>query len=107
MQMEPTLSPNENQDPIKNAETEVTPQTEPIVKANEEINTEVEEPVKKQVNPLLEVKIDELSIEDFPTTLQKILQHDQWMKMNQLVRDLQQAFDNQFLVKLQEKRKYL
>lgn len=105
MQMEPTLSPNENQDPIKNSETEVTPQTEPIVKANEEINTGVEEPVKKQVNPLLEVKIDELSIEDFPTTLQKILQHDQWMKMNQLVRDLQQAFDNQFLDKLQEKKK--
>lgn len=103
MQMEPTLTPNEHQDPNLTSAQESTPQTESTVNPKEEATATTNDPQKKDVKEL-EIPIDTLTLEDFPEALQKIIKHEQWMKHGQLVRDLQQAFDSQFLVLLQAKK---
>ena len=103
MQMEPTLTPDEHKDPKQTSAEEAIPQTEPALDPNEKAATETKEPQKKE-DTRIEIQIDQLRLEDFPVTLEKIIKHDQWMKHGQLVRDLQQAFDSQFLVLIQEKK---
>lgn len=102
MQMEPTLSPEENRDQLEQTgEEKSTLPSQGI----EEKDLAAEEKSKKSVlSPGLEIAIDQLKIEEFPTALEKVLKHDQWMKLGQLVRDLQQQFDTQFLKLLQEKK---
>lgn len=54
--------------------------------------------------PLIVIDFDQLTLEDYPATLQKILKHDQWMKLGNHVRSLQERFDQAFLSLLQEKK---
>ena len=71
MQMEPTLSPEENQEQQQAAAEESV--------ENSTNDSEAAEAVKedKKTGPNLE----ELSLEDYPTAIEKILKDDQWMKM--------------------------
>ena len=102
MQMEPTLSPEENRDQLEQTGEEKSTLPSQVI---EEKDQAAEEKSKKSVlSPGLEIAIDQLKIEEFPTALEKVLNHDQWMKLGQLVRDLQQQFDTQFLKLLQEKK---
>ena len=103
MQMEPTLSPEENQDKLEQTgeEKTSTPTTE---KVGQENTAETKVASKPPATPSLEIAIDQLALEEFPSALEKVLKNDQWMKLGQLVRDLQQQFDAQFLKLLQEKK---
>ena len=103
MQMEPTLTPDEHQDPKQTSAEETISQTEPALDPNEKAETATKVPQKKE-ETRIEIQIDQLGLEDFPETLEKIIKHEHWMKYGQLVRDLQQAFDSQFLVLIQEKK---
>ncbi len=105
MQMEPTLPPEENQDKI-----EPTGEDHPNSSAQEEVNDDSsrEEKAKTKTKPapnkILEIAVGQLSLEDFPAALEKVLKNDQWMRLGTLVRDLQQSFEAQFLILLQEKK---
>ena len=102
MQMEPTLSPEENRDKLEHTGEEKSTLSS---QDKEEKDQAAEEKSKKTLpSPGLEIAIDQLKVEEFPTALEKVLKHDQWMKLGQLVRDLQQQFDTQFLKLLQEKK---
>ena len=100
MQMEPTLSPEENRDKLEQTgeEKKATSPTK------EEVGQENVAKEKKTSTSSLEIAIDQLSLEEFPSALEKILKNDQWMKLGQLVRDLQEQFDARFLKLLQEKK---
>ena len=102
MQMEPTLSPEENRDQLEQTGEEKS--TLPSQGIEEKDQAAEEKSKKSVLSPGLEIAIDQLKIEEFPTALEKVLNHDQWMKLGQLVRDLQQQFDTQFLKLLQEKK---
>ena len=121
MQMEPTLSPEENQDKLEKTgeEKTTTPSIEKvgeentveektttpsIEKVGEENTVEEKTAPKSTSTPSIEIAIDQLSLEEFPSALEKVIKNDQWMKLGQLVRDLQQQFDTQFLKLLQEKK---
>ena len=103
MQMEPTLSPEENQDKLVQTREEKTT-TPPEQEGGQEHVTEEKTTQKSPATPSLEIAIDQLALEEFPSALEKVLKNDQWMKLGQLVRDLQQQFDAQFLKLLQEKK---
>ena len=94
MQMEPTLSPEENQEQKQAA---ISPNQESG--PNESIETAAKTEEKK-----FEINVDELSLQDYPAALEKILKDDQWMKMGSTVRHLQDSFDQKFLKILQEKK---
>ena len=104
MQMEPTLSPEENQDKLEQTgeEKTTTPFKEEV---GQDDAAETKAASKTPATPKLNIAIDQLSLEEFPSALDKVLKNDQWMKLGQLVRDLQQQFDAQFLKLLQEKRR--
>ena len=90
MQMEPTLPPEENQEQQQAAaapsqESSPSESTETAAKAPE-------------------INVEDLPLEDYPVTLDKILKDDQWMKMGSTVRSLQDSFDQKFLKILQEKK---
>ncbi len=121
MQMEPTLSPEENQDKVLQTGEEKTttpPEQEggqehiaeektttpPEQEGGQEHVAEEKTTRKSPATPSLEIAIDQLALEEFPSALEKVLKNDQWMKLGQLVRDLQQQFDAQFLKLLQEKK---
>ena len=103
MQMEPTLSPEENQDKLVETGEEKTT-TPPEKEGGQEHVAEKNTSRKSPATPSLEIAIDQLNLEEFPSALEKVLKNDQWMKLGQLVRDLQQQFDAQFLKLLQEKK---
>ena len=103
MQMEPTLSPEENQDKLVQTGEEKTT-TPPEQEGGQEHVAEEKTTQKSPATPSLEIAIDQLALEEFPSALEKVLKNDQWMKLGQLVRDLQQQFDAQFLKLLQEKK---
>ena len=94
MQMEPTLPPEENQEQQQAA---AAPSQESSPSESTETAAKAEE--KKP-----EINVENLPLEDYPTTLEKILKDDQWMKMGSTVRSLQDSFDQKFLKILQEKK---
>ena len=94
MQMEPTLSPEENQEQQQAAAEESVENSTNDAEATEAVEED------KKTAPNLE----ELSLEDYPTAIEKILKDDQWMKMGANVRALQESFDQKFLKVLQEKK---
>ncbi len=99
MQMEPTLSPEENQGKLEQTGEEKT--TTSTSEKEEKKEESKPDPAPK---PSLEIAIDQLALEDFAGAMEKVLKNDQWMKLGQLVRDLQQSFDSQFLKVLQTKK---
>ena len=99
MQMEPTLSPEENQDKIEQTGEEKT--TTSTSEKEEKKEASKPDPAP---TPSLEIAIDQLALEDFAGAMEKVLKNEQWMKLGQLVRDLQQSFDSQFLKVLQTKK---
>lgn len=104
MQMEPTLSPEENQDKLELTGEEkkaTSPTKEEVGQENVAQEKTASTPSS---TPILAIAIDQLALEEFPSALEKVLKNDQWMKLGQLVRDLQQQFDAQFLQLLQEKK---
>ena len=103
MQMEPTLSPEENQDKLVQTEEEKTT-TPTKEKVGQEDAAETKAAPKTPAASKLEIAIDQLALEEFPSALEKVLKNDQWMRLGQLVRDLQQEFDAQFLKLLQDKK---
>lgn len=103
MQMEPTLSPEENQDKLEHAGEEKTT-TPSMEEVGQDDAAETKAASKTPATPNLNIAIDQLSLEEFPSALDKVLKNNQWMKLGQLVRDLQQQFDAQFLKLLQEKK---
>jgi hypothetical protein len=105
MQMEPTLSPEENQDKLEQTGEEKTT-TSTSEKEEKKEALEEKEASKPETVPIpsLEIAIDQLALEDFAGAMEKVLKNDQWMKLGQLVRDLQQSFDSQFLKVLQTKK---
>ena len=105
MQMEPTLSPEENQDKLEQTGEEKTT-TSTSEKEEKKEALEEKEASKPETAPIpsLEIAIDQLALEDFAGAIEKVLKNDQWMKLGQLVRDLQQSFDSQFLKVLQTKK---
>ena len=94
MQMEPTLSPEENQEQQQAAAEESVENSTNDAEAAEAVEED------KKTGPNLE----ELSLEDYPTAIEKILKDEQWMKMGANVRALQESFDQKFLKVLQEKK---
>ncbi|MGB1449150.1 MAG: DUF349 domain-containing protein [Flavobacteriaceae bacterium] len=105
MQMEPTLSPEENQDKLEpTGEDQIT--TNAQEKGDEDLSKEENTPVSTETSPTknLDIAVDQLALEEFPAALEKVLKNDQWMRLGNIVRDLQQSFDSQFLVILQEKK---
>ena len=94
MQMEPTLSPEENQEQQQAAAEESVENSTNDSEAAEAVEKD------KKTGP----KLEELSLEDYPTAIEKILKDDQWMKMGANVRALQESFDQKFLKVLQEKK---
>ena len=94
MQMEPTLSPEENQEQQQAAAEESVENSTNDAEATEAIEED------KKTGP----KLEELSLEDYPTAIEKILKDEQWMKMGANVRALQESFDQKFLKVLQEKK---
>ena len=103
MQMEPTLSPEENQDKLVQTEEEKTT-TPTKEKVGQEDAAETKAAPKTPAASKLEIAIDQLALEEFPSALEKVLKNDQWMRLGQLVRDLQQEFDAKFLKLLQDKK---
>lgn len=99
MQMEPTLSPEENQDKLEQTGEEKT--TTSTSEKEEKKEASKPDPAP---TPSLEIAIDQLALEDFAGAMEKVLKNEQWMKLGQLVRDLQQSFDSQFLKVLQTKK---
>ena len=92
--MEPTTSPEENQE-----------QQQAAAAPNQESSpSESTETAAKTEEKKLEINVEDLPLEDYPTTLDKILKDDQWMKMGSTVRSLQDSFDQKFLKILQEKK---
>jgi len=94
MQMEPTLPPEENQEPKQTA----------AAPSQESSSSESTETAAKAEEKKPEINVEALSLEDYPATLEKILKDDQWMKMGSTVRSLQDSFDQKFLKILQEKK---
>ena len=94
MQMEPTLSPEENQEQQQAAAEESVENSTNDAEAAEAVEED------KKTGP----KLEELSLEDYPTAIEKILKDEQWMKMGANVRALQESFDQKFLKVLQEKK---
>ncbi len=99
MQMEPTLSPEENQGKLEQTGEEKT--TTSTSEKEEKKEASKPDPAP---TPSLEIVIDQLALEDFAGAMEKVLKNEQWMKLGQLVRDLQQSFDSQFLKVLQTKK---
>lgn len=99
MQMEPTLSPEENQGKLEQTGEEKT--TTSTSEKEEKKEASKPDPAP---TPSLEIAIDQLALEDFAGAMEKVLKNEQWMKLGQLVRDLQQSFDSQFLKVLQTKK---
>ena len=104
MQMEPTLSPEENQDKLEKTGEEKKATTPTKEEVGQENVAQEKTASTSPSTPSLEIAIDQLALEEFPSALEKVLKNDQWMKLGQLVRDLQQQFDVQFLQLLQEKK---
>ena len=98
MQMEPTLSPEENQEeqPTTAAETPQNEASETAADASK--NEEKKGPTTHELN------IEELPLEDYPAAIEKILKSDQWMKMGSTIRSLQNSFDQKFLNVLKKKK---
>ena len=99
MQMEPTLSPEENQGKLEQTGEEKT-----TTSTSEKEEKKEESKPDPAPTPSLEIAIDQLALEDFAGAMEKVLKNEQWMKLGQLVRDLQQSFDSQFLKVLQTKK---
>lgn len=133
MQNEPTLSPDETPAMGSSGEENTTDQSandhplNPTSEEGENIDvqdeqskesnseTESQEPSKKEDEykrkesspppaPLFEIDFDALPLEEYPKIIEKILKHDQWMKLGNQVRSLQERFDQEFLALLKEKK---
>ena len=104
MQMEPTLSPEENQDKLELTGEEKKATSPTKEEVGQENIAQEKTASTSPSTPILAIAIDQLALEEFPSALEKVLKNDQWMKLGQLVRDLQQQFDAQFLQLLQEKK---
>ena len=104
MQMEPTLSPEENQDKLELTGEEKKATSPTKEEVGQENIAQEKTASTSPSTPILAIAIDQLTLEEFPSALEKVLKNDQWMKLGQLVRDLQQQFDAQFLQLLQEKK---
>ena len=104
MQMEPTLSPEENQDKLELTGEEKKATSPTKEEVGQENIAQEKTASTSSSTPILAIAIDQLTLEEFPSALEKVLKNDQWMKLGQLVRDLQQQFDAQFLQLLQEKK---
>ena len=111
MQMEPTMSPEENLDSTKNQGEEKTPVSEentssPTIEdvSNASSSQETEEK-KEPAKPVdFTLDLEKLSLEQYPDAMEKILKNDQWMKLGSQVRDLQTSFEKKFQKELQAKK---
>lgn len=111
MQMEPTMSPEENLDATKNQGEEKTPVSEentssPTIEDVSDASSSQETEEKKEPAKPVEFALDleKLSLEQYPDVMEKILKNDQWMKLGSQVRDLQTSFEKKFQKELQAKK---
>ena len=112
MQMEPTMSPEENLNSTENQGEEKTPSVEEnTIPPEKEANTtavpnaeEEKKEVVKETESEIVLKLDELSLEEYPALIDKILKNEQWMKFGTQVRELQASFEKKFQLKVHEKK---
>ena len=112
MQMEPTMSPEENLNSTENQGEEKTPSVEenisPPEKEDEvkpaQTSQQEEEKVEKKVEAVFTINLDELALEEYPAVMDKILKSDQWMKLGTQVREIQASFEKKFQKEVQEKK---
>lgn len=119
MQMEPTMSPEENLNSTENQGEEKTPSVEENISPPEkeeevkpeegevkqaQTSQEEEEMVEKKVEAAFTINLDELALEEYPAVMDKILKSDQWMKLGTQVREIQASFEKKFQKEVQEKK---
>ena len=119
MQMEPTMSPEENLNSTENQGEEKTPSVEENISPPEkeeevkpvegevppaQTSQEEEEMVEKKVEASFTINLDELALEEYPAVMDKILKSDQWMKLGTQVREIQASFEKKFQKEVQEKK---
>jgi len=112
MQMEPTMSPEENLNSTENQGEEKTPSVEENISPPEkeeevkpaQTSQEEEEKVEKKVEAAFTINLDELALEEYPAVMDKILKSDQWMKLGTQVREIQASFEKKFQKEVQEKK---
>ncbi|MDC0643039.1 DUF349 domain-containing protein [Flavobacteriaceae bacterium] len=119
MQMEPTMSPEENLNSTENQGEEKTPSVEENIsppEKEEEVKPEEvevkptqtsqkeEEKVETKVEAAFTMNLDELALEEYPAVMDKILKSDQWMKLGTQVREIQASFEKKFQKEVQEKK---
>ena len=119
MQMEPTMSPEENLNSTENQGEEKTPSVEENISPPEkeeevkpeevevkasQTSQEEEEKVETKVEAAFTINLDELALEEYPAVMDKILKSDQWMKLGTQVREIQASFEKKFQKEVQEKK---
>ena len=119
MQIEPTMSPEENLNSTENQGEEKTPSVEENISPPEkeeevkpvegevppaQTSQEEEEMVEKKVEAAFTINLDELALEEYPAVMDKILKSDQWMKLGTQVREIQASFEKKFQKEVQEKK---
>ena len=119
MQMEPTMSPEENLNSTENQGEEKTPSVEENISPPEkeeevkpvegevppaQTSQEEEEKVEKKDEAAFTINLDELALEEYPAVMDKILKSDQWMKLGTQVREIQASFEKKFQKEVQEKK---
>jgi len=119
MQMEPTMSPEENLNSTENQGEEKTPSVEENISPPEkeeevkpeevevkasQTSQEEEEKVETKVEAAFTINLDELALEEYPAVMNKILKSDQWMKLGTQVREIQASFEKKFQKEVQEKK---
>ena len=119
MQMEPTMSPEENLNSTENQGEEKTPSVEENISPPEkeeevkpdevevkpaQTSQEEEEKVETKIEAAFTINLDELALEEYPAVMDKILKSDQWMKLGTQVREIQASFEKKFQKEVQEKK---
>ncbi len=119
MQMEPTMSPEENLNSTENQGEEKTPSVEENISPPEkeedvkpeevevkptQTSQKEEEKVETKVEAAFTMNLDELALEEYPAVMDKILKSDQWMKLGTQVREIQASFEKKFQKEVQEKK---
>ena len=119
MQMEPTMSPEENLNSTENQGEEKTPSVEENISPPEkeeevkpeevevkasQTSQEEEEKVETKIEAAFTMNLDELALEEYPAVMDKILKSDQWMKLGTQVREIQASFEKKFQKEVQEKK---
>lgn len=110
MQMEPTMSPEENLNSTENQGEEKTPSVEENISPPEkeeevkhaQTSQEEEEKVEKKDEAAFTINLDELALEEYPAVMDKILKSDQWMKMGTQVREIKASFEKKFQKEVQK-----